>query len=129
MKFSVEQLPHIHIKSIKKILGFDEKGNILNSKRSLMNSWENTINSSNKIFTFLDTGGYKKHDKSILQMFLIFEPNFIFIVLDLNSSIDKITEMILEIKDLCSRFCVIFTHSESNSMIEKRTKEVFLLVK
>lgn len=61
----------------KKILGFDSEGKVTNYNDFGKCSWEQIVNNSIKMLTFIDIGGGEKYSKSLVSSICALSPDYI----------------------------------------------------
>lgn len=93
---------------------FDDKGNILKSN-SVFNSWENVIESSQKILSFIDCPGFDKYTSNNLQNLLSFNPDYSLLVVSAIKKCSEIQEQIKLAIALHSYFWIVITHIDESS--------------
>ncbi len=83
-----------------------------------MNSWESTIDSSFKIISFMDCGGFEKYQATNLQSYLTYAPDYAMLVINANKQLNEIEDQIRLAIALKSNFCIIVTHTD---LVDEKT--------
>lgn len=71
------------------IMGYDVNGNIINYKDN--NTWEDIVNKSSKVITFIDLAGHEAYLKTTIMGISASHPDLCFIVISANNGVSKIT--------------------------------------
>ena len=74
----------------QQIMGYDINGNIINYRDN--NTWEDIVNRSHKIITFLDLAGHEAYLKTTILGIASSRPDICFIVVSANNGVSNITK-------------------------------------
>ena len=83
-----------------KILGFDSQGNVTNHSELGNPSWEQIVDSSTKVLTFIDLGGHEKYTKTIITELCSEYPDYSIVVISAKQGVTKVTEQHLKLATL-----------------------------
>lgn len=73
-------------------MGFDSQGNVTNHTEYGHPSWEQIVDMSTKVLTFLDIGGHEKYTTKIMSSLCSFYPDYAFIIIPATQRITTVTE-------------------------------------
>jgi len=93
------------------ILGFDSQGSVINNLKNGGSSWEEIVDSSTKILTFMDIGGHEKYTPKIVSGLCSFYPDYTIIVVSAVDGVTNITEQHLNIACVFGMpYVIVITH-------------------
>ena len=72
------------------LLGFNNEGEVLNHSEHMTRRWEDFVNESSKLITFVDVAGAEKHFKTIIKGVSAYYPDYICIIIDGSKSLSTI---------------------------------------
>lgn len=104
-------------------MGLDTAGNVMNNTK-IINSWESMFDTSYKVISFVDCGGYEKYHRSSLQYLLSYMPDYIMLVISALKTYEDIKHQLELAIALRNNFSVIITHvdlvteAQLNQLIE-----------
>lgn len=109
------------------IIGFDSTGAITNHK-SFNNSWENIVDTSIKIMSFMDVGGDRKYSTSMLKTLMTNKPDYVMLFINpMNPVSDATKEHFRMARALQIPMIVVITHQDK--MTPERLYEVMAEVR
>ena len=73
------------------IMGYDNNGNIVNSKNERLETWTEIVNKSNKIITFYDLAGHEKYLRTTIYGLTSIYPDYCLIMVGANMGINHMT--------------------------------------
>jgi len=97
------------IEYFNKTIGFDSQGRIINNNK-MINTIESTLDSDQRVISFLDCGGLEKYNNIILQSFLFYSPQHIILVLNGNISEKEVNDQLKLLFILKKNFSIVVTH-------------------
>ena len=74
------------------IMGFDSKGDIVNTKYDRMPSWSEIVSNSNKIISFFDLAGHEKYLRTTIYGLTLICPDYCLIMVGANMGINHMTK-------------------------------------
>lgn len=97
------------------IIGFDSTGAVTNHK-SFNNSWENIVDNSIKIMSFMDVGGDRKYSTSMLKTLMTNKPDYVMLFINpMTPESDATKEHFRMARALQIPMIVIITHHDKMS--------------
>ena len=78
-------------------MGFDSQGNVTNHTEYGHPSWEQIVDMSTKVLTFLDIGGHEKYTTKIMSSLCSFYPDYALIIISATESLTAVTEQHLKL--------------------------------
>lgn len=104
---------------------FNSEGDIIEKdNRSNFNTWEDIIEYSSKIITFIDIGGHKKYKKTLIHGCLSTFPDYSMIVLNILDE-DSVRDNINLAFAIQTKFFIVITHLDK----VKSNQEIFEFIK
>lgn len=92
-------------------MGFDSQGNIVNNSSLINSSWEEIVDMSTKILTFIDIGGHEKYSKTLVSGFCSQYPEYSLLVVSVLQGISKVTEQHIQMANLFQiPLIIVITH-------------------
>lgn len=113
-------------------MGFDSQGNVTNHTEYGHPSWEQIVDMSTKVLTFLDIGGHEKYTTKVMSSLCSFYPDYALIIISAAQKVTPVTEQHLNLACIFEiPITIVITHVDliTEGEIYTLKSEVLLLTK
>lgn len=109
-------------------MGFDSQGNVTNHTEYGHPSWEQIVDMSTKVLTFLDIGGHEKYTTKVMSSLCSFYPDYALIIISAIEPLTAVTEQHLKLAYIFELpITIVITHIDlvSEAEVDNRKSDVY----